>query len=84
MARPLPSALLHLPICLGRVFFSLSHASDGQVSGALTWQMGGETVPQACRAVAGYAWMTADAREAWCRVAVDARGAKTDALPRTR
>ena len=46
--------------------------------------MGGETVLQACRAVAGCGWVTADAQEAWCGVAVDARGSKTDALPRAR
>ena len=37
-------------------------------------------MPQACRAVAGYTWMTADAREACCGVVVGAREPESDEL----
>ena len=84
MPLPLPSALLHLPFRLGSLFFPSRTPLTDTVSGTLARQMGGETVLQACRVVAGCRWVTADAQEPCCGVAVDARGSKSDSLPRAR
>ena len=65
-------------------FFFLSHASDGHGLWNSREAVGGETVLQACRVVAGCRWVTADAQEPCCGVAVDARGSKSDSLPRAR
>ena len=66
------------------VLFFLSHASHGSSSRLNFVAAGGGSVPHACRAVAGCGWVTADAQEARCGIAVVARGSKTDALPRAR
>ena len=77
---PLPNALLRLPICLGSLFFPFRTPLTDSLAINFVAAGGGGSVPHACRAVAGCGWVTADAREPCCGVAVVARGQNSDAL----